>query len=142
MPIYLMIFQAIVVSILSSVFLFMPNISSSYWILIDLAAELYLIMYILLFISAIVLKYKHPNVKRAYTVPFGTVGMWIFSSVGILGSGFTIIMGFFPPSTLESGKLFVFLSFLCGGLFIFLIIPFIIHIFKKPSWKSDKPPAS
>lgn len=137
MPINLMIFQAIIVSILSFVFLFMPNVSSSYWILIDLAAELYLIMYILLFISGILLKYKYPNVKRTYTVPFKNVGMWIFSLIGILGCLFTMTMGLFPPSTLESGKLSIFLSFLLGGMGIFLIIPFLVLMLRKPSWKSN-----
>lgn len=43
------------------IFLLMPNVSSSYWILSALCVFLYLIMYILLYSSAIRLRYSRPN---------------------------------------------------------------------------------
>ncbi|PIS01242.1 MAG: amino acid permease [Chlamydiae bacterium CG10_big_fil_rev_8_21_14_0_10_35_9] len=138
MPTSLMIFQAVVVSILSTVFLFMPDVSSSYWILIDLTAQLYLIMYIQLFLAGIILRYKHPDVKRSYRVPLGNKGMWTVGIIGICGAVFTIIVGFFPPSNLAGSTLPVYESFLIGGIVLFCAIPLLIHYFKKESWKSLK----
>ena len=70
MPVSILILQAIIVSILSLVFLYMPSVSASYWILIAMAAELYMIMYVLLFISAIRLRTIKPDVERTYRVPW------------------------------------------------------------------------
>jgi len=138
MPVTLLLAQASIVTLLSFIFLFMPDISSSYWILIDLAAQLYIIMYIMLFISAIILRYKRPDVPRTYKVPFGKIGMWVISTIGALGSFFIMIMGFFPPSNISQAAAYAFEVILFGGIFIFCAIPLIIHAFKKPSWKALK----
>ena len=135
MPTHLLVLQGLTVSLLCFVFLFMPNVSSSYWILVDLTALLYLIMYILMFMAAIILRYKHPQIKRAYKIPGGNAGMWIVAGVGVVGCFFTFIIGLFPPSQLNTGNLLFYYSFLIGGLVIFLILPFIIYQLKKPSWK-------
>jgi amino acid transporter len=113
----------------------MPNVSSSFWMLTILAAQLYIVMYILMFISAIVLKYKRKDVQRHYKVPFGNVGMWIISSMGILGCAFTFFIGFFPPSPVDTGKLIFFELFLGAGLIVFCSTPLIIfqirHLWAK-----------
>jgi amino acid transporter len=139
MPVAILILQAIIVSILSLVFLYMPNVSASYWILLAMASELYMIMYILLFISAIRLRYTQPHVDRTYRVPGGKIGMWIVSSVGILGSLFAIVISFFPPSQLETGNIFLYESVLIGGSLFFCIIPLIIYWLRKPEWKKQLP---
>ncbi|MDN3507552.1 MAG: amino acid permease, partial [Simkaniaceae bacterium] len=51
MPSFMMILQAIVVSIVSLLFLFSKSVNESFWILIVIAAQLYIIMYALMFIS-------------------------------------------------------------------------------------------
>jgi len=135
MPVNILILQALIVSILSLVFLFMPTVSASYWILIALAAELYMIMYVLLFISAIRLRYTKPQVERTYRVPFGNPGMWVVSSLGILGALFATIISFFPPSQIQTGSFAIFESVLIGGCVIFCVIPLIIYRLRKPEWK-------
>lgn len=137
MPIAIFIVQAAIVSILSLVFLLMPTISTSYWILLAMAAELYMIMYLLLFISAIRLRYKRPDVKRHYRVPGGNIGMWVISSLGISGALFAMIISFLPPSQLSTGNTLIYESILIGGSTLFCIIPFIIYRMKKPEWKKS-----
>ncbi len=137
MPIVLLFTQAIFVSFLCLAFLFMPDVSASYWILIDLSVELYLVMYILLFLAGIVLRYKQPNVKRAYRIP-GKYGMWLVSGIGLISSIGVFIIGLIPPSQIETGNLFFYESFLIGGILFFLILPFIIYQYKKDSWKSSQ----
>lgn len=135
MPTHLLVLQGVIVSLLSLVFLFMPNISSSYWMLVDLTALLYLIMYILMFVAAIVLRYKCPKIKRAYRIPGGNAGMWVIAGIGTVGCSFTFIMGLFPPSQLQTGNMLFYYSFLIGGFVIFCVLPFIFYQLKKPSWK-------
>ena len=127
MPVAIFLLQALLVTTLSLVFLFMPTVSSSYWILVALTAELYLIMYILMFISAIVLRYKAPDAKRHYKIPYKNIGIWTVSSLGILGSGFAIIIGLFPPTQLPTGSPLFYEIFLLGGIVFFCAIPFWIY---------------
>lgn len=134
MPTHLLLFQAIIVTIASFVINFMPTISTAYWILTAISAQMYLIMYIFMFISAIRLRYSHPHVPRIYRIPHPHKGIWIVASLGILASIFAITIGFIPPAQLETGNLFIYDGFLMIGLLMMMAIPLIIFGRRKPSW--------
>ncbi|MFH1790500.1 MAG: amino acid permease, partial [Candidatus Omnitrophota bacterium] len=134
-PVNILIAQAVIVTVLAFVFLLMPTISSSYWILSALCIILYLLMYLLVYAAAIRLRYSRPDVARAYTIPFGFIGMWLVAGIGFLGAGFTLIIGFFPPSQLKTGSVFFYEGFLILGTLLMCVIPLAIHYFKKPTWK-------
>lgn len=139
MPVALMIMQAFIVSLLSIiVFAFMPDVSSAFWILTALASQLYLIMYVLMFISAIVLRYTRKEVQRQYKIPFGNFGMWVVALAGIKAAVFAIIVGFFPPTQIETGSLVFFELFLSLGIVIFCSIPFIILSLKNSRWEEKE----
>ncbi|MCH9811208.1 amino acid permease [bacterium] len=133
-PVNILVTQAIIVTIVSLVFTLMPNISSAYWILTALSTQLYLLMYILMFISAIKLRYSQPLVPRAYRIPHPHKGMWAVAILGILTCLFAFIILFVPPAQIDTGNTYVYEGFLIIGLVIMTAIPFIIHSFKKPSW--------
>jgi putative glutamate/gamma-aminobutyrate antiporter len=137
MPTRLLIVQAIFVSFLSLIFVFMPTVSSAFWILSAIVAQLYLLMYILLFAAAIKLRYKKPHVERPYKIPGGKFGIWIISGVGVLSSVFALIIGFFPPSQIETGNVIFYVWFLILGMIIACFAPSIILLFQKPSWKKQ-----
>lgn len=138
MPVSALLVQGAIVTILSCVFLFMPDVSSSFWILVVLTSLLYNIMYLLMFISGIALRYKKPEAPRPYKIPGGHFGMWLVAGVGCIVSLGTFILGFVPPSQLILGDIFYYELFLILGVLIFLALPFIILIFKKPQWNQDK----
>lgn len=127
MPVVLLFLQGIIASFLSLIFLFAPTINTSYWLLFNLTALLYLLMYLLMFVSGIVLRYKYPEQKRAYKIPGKNYGMWIVSGMGILGSLFAITFGFLPPTQIDTGSVFYYEAFLVGGITIFCIIPFTLY---------------
>lgn len=139
-PTRLLVFQAVLMSITSLVFLYMPQVSSSFWILTALSAQSYLIMYILMFIAAIRLRYTKPKVPRAYRVPLNNKGIWLFSIMGIASSCFAILLCFVPPTSLKVGSVPVYVFMLSAGLFVMIAIPLLIHRKRKPHWtlKSSK----
>jgi putative glutamate/gamma-aminobutyrate antiporter len=142
MPTHLLLFQALIVTAASFIINFMPNVSAAYWILTAISAQMYLIMYIFMFISAIRLRYSHPHAPRVYQIPYPHKGMWVVAGVGLLASLFAIAIGFVPPSQLDSGNLFVYDGFLIFGLLIMMAIPLIIFQNRKPSWvPAEKPPS-
>ncbi|MCJ7684007.1 MAG: amino acid permease, partial [Desulfobacteraceae bacterium] len=107
---------------------------SAYWILTALTAQLYLIMYLLMFLSALVLRYKRPDVHRPYRIPLGNFGMWLVAVLGLSGGLFTLFVGFFPPSQLETGNLLFYESFLIIGILVMCGAAFVIYGLRKPGW--------
>lgn len=141
-PTTMLLVQAAIVSALSAVFLLMPSINSSYWILTALTAQVYLLMYALMFAAAIRLRYSKPNVARAYKIPGGKTGMWLVAGAGILSSVFAIIIGFIPPSQFKTGSVFVYELLIGGGILFTCAVPIVVHAFKKPDWtpKEERTP--
>ncbi|MGD9153293.1 MAG: amino acid permease [Gammaproteobacteria bacterium] len=138
MPVALLLTQAIIVTIISAVFLVMPSVSSSFWILIDLTAQLAMSSYLFLFGAAIYLRYKHPKVTRPYKVPFSNLGMWIICVAGIIAALFVILIGYFPPAQIKIGNIIFYESFLILGFGLFYAIPLLLYKFRRHSWRLAK----
>ena len=136
-PTHIIMVQAIIVTGLSFIFLLMPTVSSSYWILSALCIILYLIMYILLYCAVVKLRYSRPDVDRKYKIPGGKPGIWIISIVGIIGAIFTISISFLPPSQLKTGSIYFYEGFLITGTFLMCAAPFVITRLKKSTWKEE-----
>ena len=131
---HILVVQALIVTALSLVFLLMPTVSSSYWILTALTAQLYLVMYVLLFVSAVRLRYSEPGVARAYKVPGGKLGMWLVAGVAVAAAAFTVAIGYFPPAQLQTGNVFVYEAFLVLGMLIVCAVPLLVYRFRRPGW--------
>ena len=125
-PQTILILQGMIVSVLSLVFLFMPSINSSFWILTALATQLYLIAYLLLFASGIALRYKYPNVHRLYKVAKSNFGMIFIAGIGGINAIFSFTVGYIPPAQFDVGDQLFYWSFLTLGLFLFALPPFLI----------------
>ncbi|MDE3055894.1 MAG: amino acid permease [Verrucomicrobiota bacterium] len=136
-PTALLTLQAILVSLLASLFLFMPSVNSSYWTLLALASILYQLMYLLFFFSFLRLRRMKKNQERPYRVPGGRWGAWIIGGCGIAGSSFGFFFAFFPPAQFNVGKLLLFESFLIVGMLFFCAIPFWIYRCRKRVWKES-----
>ena len=115
MPVGILVIQALIGSAFSLVFLLAPNVSSSYWILTALTAQLTVIMYVLIFSAVIKLRYSKPDIKRPFRVPGGKAGVWLVAGLGLAACVFTFILGFVPPDEVETGSLFRFEMFMILG---------------------------
>lgn len=134
MPVPILIIQAIIGTLLSLIFLLMPSVSASYWILTALTAQLTTLIYIIMFCAAIRLRYSEPNAVRPYKVPGGNFGMWLVAGIGILASLFALFIGFVPPEQLKTGSVLFYESFLIIGIIVLSLPPFIIYKLRKPEW--------
>jgi amino acid transporter len=116
----------------------MPSVNSSYWILSNLTAQLALLFYIFMFAAAIRLRYKHPHVKRAFTIPGGLCGIWLVCGLGIMTCVGAIILGFSPPSQIAVGNIMTYEAILIVGMIIFCLPPIISAIGSRRSKKTKK----
>lgn len=122
-PTTILFTQAIIVSLLSSVFILLHSINAAYLMLSNLCAQMALLVYVIMFAAAIKLRYSKPEQPRGYIIPGGNKVMWFLSSLGILCCLGAILIGFVPPSQIPVGNVFVYESFLIGGLVLFVLIP-------------------
>lgn len=139
MPVPLLLSQGSVVSLLSLLFLFMPTVNSSWWLLTALTAQLYLGMYLLLFIAAIRLRYTLPHVERPYRIPGGKFGIWCVAGVGGITTLFAIAIGFIPPPDIHTGTILLYESFLILAILFAVAIPIMIaQIALRPSRRQEE----
>lgn len=122
----ILLMQGVIVSLVSVVFLIMPNVSSAYFILSILTVSPYLVMYVLIYAAFIKLRYSQPDTPRAYKLPGGKAGMWLTGGIGILAVSFAFFVGFVPPSQLEIGSPLFYTLFLVGGIILFILIPILV----------------
>lgn len=134
MQTHILLIQAIIVSVLASLYLIMNNVSNAFFLLSAMTITLYLVMYMLLFAAGIRLRYSQPNVPRSYKIPGGNIGMWLVAGVGFLAVVFAFCVGFVPPATLQVGTPILYVGLVVAGLVVFVSAPLIIHACKKPSW--------
>lgn len=125
-PVTILITQALIFSLLSTIFILQDSINAAYWILSDLSAQLALLGYIFMFASAIKLRYSHPTLARAYKIPGGNLTMWLVAGVGIFCCLAAMAIGFVPPTQIPITNVGFFEAFLFGGLFIFVVVPWIL----------------
>lgn len=130
-PSRILILQGIIATALCVVFLLMPSVNSSYWILTALTAQLALIFYLLIFFSVIRLRYQKPQVPRPYRIPGGKVGIWLIAGSGIITTLGAIILGFLPPGDLHITSTKTYEIILFAGIIILSLPPLVISIFKK-----------
>ncbi|MCH9644308.1 MAG: amino acid permease [Gammaproteobacteria bacterium] len=131
-PVGILCVQAVVGSLLGAAYIFMPSVNSGYWLLSDLTAQFTIMMWILLFISAIVLAYTHQDVKRSYKIPGGRLGMWIAAGAGMVVCAVILVVSYIPPSSvIESNSVLRYECFLIGGFVFFILAPLLLKKFVK-----------
>jgi amino acid transporter len=124
-PVVMLITQAMIVTVLSALFLFMPSVNGSYWLLTALAAQLYMMMYFMMFIAAIKLRLSQPNHHRPFKIPGGMFGMVFVGGVGIIGVLATLAVSFIPPDGINVGSTARYELTLIIGLILMCLPPFI-----------------
>lgn len=124
-PARILVAQAILVSFLSLLFIWMPTVNSSYWILSVITAQLALLVYIALFAAAIKLHYHKPHVARSFRIPGKTKGIWGVCGLGIVSCVSVIFCGFLPPAQVPFQSVYVYEAILLGSMLLCCAVPFL-----------------
>ncbi|HSW87053.1 MAG TPA: APC family permease [Rhabdochlamydiaceae bacterium] len=125
--------QAVLVSLFCLIFFLVPSVNGFYWFLTALSTELYMIMYILMFLSALRLHYKHVDRPKAFKIPGGSAGMWTTILLGLFGCSATIAVSFLPPEKVNVGSPGHYILLICIGniLTIAPVFLFFIHRYRR-----------
>ncbi|MCC5792954.1 MAG: amino acid permease [Legionellaceae bacterium] len=132
MPVPVLVLQGVVFSALCSIFSLMDSIDTAYLILSELSAQMALIVYIMIFLSAIKLRFTYPQLTGSFEVPGGRWGMLAIAGTGLSCCVLAIIIGFIPPAQIQTVSSSLFISILGAGLVGFLIVPFLwLFLFRR-----------
>ena len=128
----ILVTQGVVTTVIALGYALIPNVSSAYWIFSVITTQVYLIMYLLMFVAAVRLRRREPDHPRGYRAPM-LVGL---CGVGFAASLAALLVGFVPPSQFGSGNPWVYLLIVGGGaLGLGLLVPFLFYRLRKPSWR-------
>ena len=129
----IMVWQGVVTSIIACLYAFIPVVSSAYWIFEVMTTQVYLIVYVLMFMTAVKLRRDQPDRPRGYRVP----ALTLLCVMGFLSTIVAFVIGFVPPSQYHSVSTLVYVLIIAGGVGIAGPgIPMLLNKFKKPNWKT------
>jgi glutamate:GABA antiporter len=132
----ILVTQGLVTTVIALLYAFIPDVSSAYWIFSVITTQVYLIMYLLMFVAAARLRRSQPDHPRGYRAPM----LVSLCGIGFAASLAALLIGFVPPSQFESGNVWTYLAIVGGGaLGLGLLVPYLFYRFRKPSWKTAEP---
>jgi glutamate:GABA antiporter len=124
--------QGSVITVIALLYAFIPSVSHAYWIFAALATQVYLMMYVLMFVAAIRLRRSQPAHARGYRAP----ALRLLCVLGTVSSVAALVIGFIPPSQFgHSNPLTYGVLILAGILAIGILPPFLLDRFRRPGWK-------
>ncbi|MEU5276113.1 APC family permease [Streptomyces asoensis] len=130
----ILVTQGIVTTVIALGYAFIPNVSSVYWIFSTITTQVYLIVYLLMFVAAMRLRKNRPEHPRGYRVP----ALNVLCSVGLLASAAAMVIGFVPPSQFGGGSVWSYVLIIgCGLGILGLLIPWAFLRFRKPDWQTE-----
>jgi amino acid transporter len=121
--------QGILVSILALFFAVIPDVNSAFWVLTAIAVQLDMIMYMILFMTALKLRRTQPEVPRGFRAPAMRLVGW----VGFFASLLAFVIGFFHPPGSSMNNV-VHVSLLLLGIVILGGGPLLFSRFRRSSW--------
>jgi amino acid transporter len=129
----ILVAQGIVITLIGVLYAVVPTVSRAYWIFAALATQVYLIMYVLMFIAAANLRRRQPDHARGYRAP----ALATICVVGALASVSAAVIGLVPPSQLGNANVPAYvLGLLAADLIVGVLPPVLLLRLRRSDWKT------
>ncbi len=130
---HILVAQGLIITVIGVLYALVPAVSRAYWVFAALATEVYLIMYVLMFVAAINLRRRQPKHPRGYRAP----ALPAICVVGTLASAAACVIGLLPPSQLGHITTVPYLlALLAATLLVGLLPPLLLHKLRRSDWKA------
>ena len=125
--------QGAVITVIAVLYAFIPDVSHAYWIFAAMATQVYLIMYVLMFIAAMRLRRAQPDHPRGYRAP----ALRLLCVLGAVSSVAALVIGFVPPSQFGHLNPVTYAGLILAGILaIGVLPPLLLDRLRKPAWKA------
>jgi len=131
-----MLWQAVLITVVSVAFALVPSVNQAYWILTATTTALLGFYYLPIFAALIKLRYTQPDVPRPFRIPGGMPGVWLTGSVGLIATAFAVGISLQRPNnvTFVSDTVYV-----CAMILLALVwmVPWGISLMlRKAAWRA------
>jgi len=131
----ILVAQGIVITLIGLLYALVPTVSRAYWVFAALATEVYLIMYVLMFVAAAKLRSREPDHQRGYRAP----ALMAICVVGTIASVAACAIGLLPPSQLGQVSTPAYATaLLVGVLGVGVVPPLLLYRLRRPSWRAPE----
>src|SRR6516164_9573874 len=125
--------QGTVITVIALLYAFIPSVSHAYWIFAAMATQVYLIMYVLMFIAATKLRRSQPDHPRGYRAP----ALGLLCLLGAVSSVAALVIGFIPPAQFGHLNPLTYAALILAGILaIGIVPPLLMDRLRKPGWKA------
>ena len=125
--------QGAVITLIALLYAFIPTVSHAYWIFAVMATQVYLVMYVLMFVAAIRLRRSEPDHPRGYRAP----ALGLLCLLGTVSSVSALVIGFIPPAQFGHLNPVTYAVLILAGLLaIGILPPLLMDRLRKPGWKA------
>ncbi|WP_216678578.1 amino acid permease [Streptomyces sp. MNP-20] len=131
----ILLIQGGIVTVIAAIYLVMKNVNTVFFLISSMTITLYIIMYALMYASAIKLRRTRPDLPRSFKIPGGTGGMRTFAGIGLLAVAFAFAVSFIPPDQLPIGSPTTYVLIVIGGTIVFTALPLLLYRMRKQSWR-------
>ncbi|KJW12731.1 amino acid permease [Levilactobacillus spicheri] len=125
-----MVLQGIIVSIVGALLTFGAGGNKSglsFQTAMSLTVALYTLMYMLMFISYLVLQIRHKELHRTFVAARSQALRIIYGVLGFVLSAFGFVVTFFPPADFSTSAKHTYLALLLSAFLVMLVLPFILY---------------
>ncbi|MBO3084512.1 APC family permease [Cellulomonas fengjieae] len=122
--------QGAIVTLLALLFILVPNGNTAFIALVDMAAALYLIMYMFMFAAAIRLRRTKPDVVRTYRTP----AMKFVAGVGFVACAVAFVLAFIRPSGFTGLSETAYPIVVAGVVIVLGGPPLLFYALRRPTW--------
>ncbi|WP_425321044.1 APC family permease [Allofrancisella inopinata] len=127
MPVNMLMIQVLIVVVLSLTFLIMPSVYAAFALLVAITSQFTVVMWIMVFISAIRLRFTKPGIYRVFYVGKRNTN-WLLIAMSVVAIVMCIlgfILGLFPPAFSRVSNVFQYTVILVIADIIIIAIPLV-----------------
>src|SRR6516164_11618175 len=125
--------QGVVITLIALLYAFIPSVSHAYWIFTAMATQVYMIMYVLMFIAATRLRRSQPDHPRGYRAP----ALGLLCLLGAVSSVAALVIGFIPPAQFGHLNPLAYAGLILAGILaIGILPPLLMDRLRKPGWQA------
>lgn len=126
-----MLIQGVIGTLMASLFVFLPTLETAFWLLIALTSQFTVMMWMLIFASAIRLRYKGTHLTRHFRIPGGNAAMWLLCALGIATCVVGFLLGFMPLEKVQFSNPWQYALLVALTDVIILGVPLVLIAHKK-----------
>ena len=125
-PRNMLVAQAIIATVASVPFALLSDPQAAFAVLATTAVSIYLVMYVMMYISAIRLRYTRRDVPRPFRIPGGNAAMWAVAGLGIVSASFALVLGLAPPAGIFEGIRWLYPTMILGGVVVAVALGLVV----------------